>query len=53
MNQIAGFHSREIMDIEECRKFGQTKGICPYFFERARKDTADLILMPYNYLLGI
>jgi hypothetical protein len=41
------------MEIEESKRFGQNKNICPFYFERARKDAADLILMPYNYLLGI
>lgn len=40
------------MDIEELRKFGQLNKCCPYFFERARKDVADIVLMPYNYLLS-
>ena len=39
------------MDIEELKKFGQQNTCCPYFFERFRKDNADIILMPYNYLL--
>ena len=39
------------MDIEELKDFGIKNGICPYFFERQRKEVADIILMPYNYLL--
>ena len=41
------------MDIEELKDFGRRNKSCPYYFERFRKENADLILMPYNYLLGI
>jgi hypothetical protein len=42
------------MDIEELRDFGNNheNHICPFYFERFRKENADLIFMPYNYLLG-
>lgn len=39
------------MDIEDLKKFGSDTNLCPYYFERARKDHADLMLIPYNYLL--
>lgn len=49
---LAGQHNRDVMDIEEVKSFGRHRKCCPYFFERNRKEAADLVLMPYNYLLG-
>lgn len=30
---------------------GRKNKICPYFYSRESSTTADLVLMPYNYLL--
>lgn len=51
---LSGVHNRSIMDIEELKDFGNNdeNHICPFYFERFRKENADLIFMPYNYLLG-
>ena len=40
-----------IMDIEDAVTFGRTNNVCPYFASRNNAAKADLILMPYNYLL--
>lgn len=49
---LAGRDNREVMDIEELKAYGTKHKACPYYFERMRKESADIILMPYNYLLG-
>ncbi|CAK74541.1 unnamed protein product (macronuclear) [Paramecium tetraurelia] len=40
-----------INNLEEAKQFGYKNKICPYYFERQRMDEADIILLPYNYLL--
>ncbi|KAJ8257323.1 hypothetical protein GJAV_G00184360 [Gymnothorax javanicus] len=39
------------LDIEDLVKFGNKHRTCPYYLSRALKQQADLIFMPYNYLL--
>ncbi|CAF1166635.1 unnamed protein product [Adineta ricciae] len=39
------------MDIEDLVKEGTQKKFCPYFAARELKEKADIIFMPYNYLL--
>ncbi|UJR25139.1 hypothetical protein I4U23_006498 [Adineta vaga] len=39
------------MDIEDLVKEGIQKKFCPYFAARELKEKADIIFMPYNYLL--
>eukprot|EP00877_Chromochloris_zofingiensis_P002619 jgi/Chrzof1/12358/Cz06g31220.t1 len=38
-------------DIEDLLKVGRTAGVCPYFLSRDLTPDADLVFMPYNYLL--
>jgi len=40
-----------ILDIEDLVKKGVQKRICPYFYSRDLSEKADLILLPYNYLI--
>ncbi|XP_027501918.1 regulator of telomere elongation helicase 1 isoform X4 [Corapipo altera] len=40
-----------IMDIEDLVKNGNKHRACPYYFSRSLKQQADIIFMPYNYLL--
>ncbi|CAG8526701.1 10742_t:CDS:10 [Paraglomus brasilianum] len=42
---------REIMDIEEVVSFGKDHGACPYYVTRENQNTADIIFVPYNYLI--
>ena len=39
------------MDIEELHKVAQRHQFCPYYANNTRAAAADLIFMPYNYLL--
>uniref|UniRef100_A0A8V5H3E6 Regulator of telomere elongation helicase 1 n=1 Tax=Melopsittacus undulatus TaxID=13146 RepID=A0A8V5H3E6_MELUD len=40
-----------IMDIEDLVKKGNELRACPYYLSRSLKQQADIIFMPYNYLL--
>ena len=42
-----------IMDIEELHKLGKKHNFCPFYMSRELYQSADVIFMPYNYLLGI
>lgn len=42
---------QNILDIEDLVKAGQKNKCCPYFLSKELKNTADIIFMPYNYLL--
>lgn len=40
-----------IVDIEDIVKIGETHKCCPYFLAKELKQSADIVFMPYNYLL--
>ncbi|XP_063152946.1 regulator of telomere elongation helicase 1 isoform X2 [Candoia aspera] len=40
-----------ILDIEDLIKNGNKHRVCPYYLSRNLKQQADIIFMPYNYLL--
>ncbi|CAK77033.1 unnamed protein product (macronuclear) [Paramecium tetraurelia] len=48
---MAQNYSTLISSLDEAKQFGFKNKLCPYYFERQRLDFADLILLPYNYLL--
>lgn len=53
-NAASTLENREpaIMDIEDVKKnIGYDDRMCPYFYTREVSVNADLILLPYNYLL--
>ncbi|KAM4610026.1 regulator of telomere elongation helicase 1 [Polymixia lowei] len=40
-----------ILDVEDLVKAGVKHRVCPYYLTRSLKQQADIIFMPYNYLL--
>lgn len=40
-----------VLDIEDLVKLGKKHSACPYFMAREIRKRADIIFMPYNYLL--
>ncbi|XP_068453212.1 regulator of telomere elongation helicase 1 isoform X2 [Clinocottus analis] len=42
---------KSILDVEDLVKFGNKQRVCPYYLSRTLKQQADIIFMPYNYLL--
>ncbi|XP_052775212.1 regulator of telomere elongation helicase 1-like [Mya arenaria] len=40
-----------VVDIEDLVNYGQKNKVCPYYMARELKADADIIFMPYNYLL--
>ncbi len=45
--------SDEVLDIEDLMLTGTRQRMCPYYLARELKSQADVILMPYNYILDI
>lgn len=43
--------SNEVTDIEDLVKMGRRRVVCPYYYSRDSSATADIVFMPYNYLL--
>lgn len=40
-----------VMDIEELVAFGQQHTLCPFYLARQSQTSADVIVIPYNYLI--
>ena len=38
-------------DIEDLHRMGRYNKVCPYYLQKNRAEYADIILMPYNYLV--
>ncbi|XP_030646953.1 regulator of telomere elongation helicase 1 [Chanos chanos] len=43
--------TNSILDVEDLVKTGKKQRVCPYYLSRTLKQNADIIFMPYNYLL--
>jgi regulator of telomere elongation helicase 1 len=43
--------SHTLLDIEDLVTLGREQRMCPYYYSRERVADAELVLMPYNYLL--
>jgi regulator of telomere elongation helicase 1 len=40
-----------VLDVEDLAKLGEARGVCPYYVSRALAATAELVFMPYQYLV--
>ena len=38
-------------DIEDLHKMGTHHKVCPYYLQKNRAEFADIIMMPYNYIV--
>lgn len=45
------FRENRVLDIEELVRIGKKLKCCPYFASKEFLDDAEIIFMPYNYLL--
>ncbi len=43
----------EVLDIEDLMLIGTRQRMCPYYLARELKSQADVIFMPYNYILDV
>lgn len=43
--------NHEPLEIEQLVKLGNIRGPCPFYLAREMSRTADLVFMPYNYLI--
>lgn len=41
----------QVLDIEDLVTIGKEQHMCPYFYSRDRMADAELVLLPYNYLI--
>ena len=46
-----GFTWDKSQDIEDLHRLGRKTYVCPYYLQKNRVEFADIILMPYNYLV--
>ena len=52
MEKAADLHPESgIGDIESLRSHGQKRKLCPYYISRDMAGKADIIFLPYNYLV--
>lgn len=45
------FQENGVIDIEDLLKLGNSQKFCPYYMSKELKQNADIVFMPYNYLL--
>lgn len=51
MKDIPELRNVGVVDIEDLVSMGKRMKFCPYYMSRELKNHADIIFMPYNYLL--
>jgi len=50
MQKNPEFH-KEVRDIEDLVSFGKSSCVCPYYLSRQATESADIVFLPYNYLV--
>jgi len=40
------------IDIDEFKRIAEQSNFCPFYFQRRKKDAADIIFLPYNYIFN-
>lgn len=45
------FTEPPVLDIEDLVKVGTKNKVCPFFVSKDKVEEADIVFMPYNYLL--
>nr|CDS28821.2 regulator of telomere length splice variant; regulator of telomere elongation helicase [Hymenolepis microstoma] len=50
---LASMRTSKISDIEDLCKFGRDNRACAYYLSREVKADAEILFMPYNYLLDV
>ena len=48
--EMLSLSAYENTDIEELYSIGQRSGFCPFYFQSNKKQVADLLFLPYNYI---
>ncbi|CAM9662475.1 unnamed protein product, partial [Choristocarpus tenellus] len=48
---VVNTNQNQVVDIEELVSLAKTHQFCPYYHSRGEAPQAELVLMPYNYLL--
>jgi regulator of telomere elongation helicase 1 len=43
-------HTQPVRDMEDLIAMGKSLSICPFYYTRGQLETAELVLVPYNYL---
>ncbi len=43
--------NKQPMEIEDLVQLSRNDGPCPYYLSRSMAETADLVFMPYNYII--
>ncbi|KAJ3188286.1 hypothetical protein HDU85_005436 [Gaertneriomyces sp. JEL0708] len=50
-SDVKEYQEEKMLDIEDLVKFGRLNRACPYFIARSTQVKADIIFLPYNYLV--
>ena len=48
----AGMTSQGVMDIEDLVAHGMEAKVCPYYHARNNIESADIVVLPYNYIIN-
>jgi DNA repair helicase Rad3 len=43
--------NQEVLDVEDLNRIGRDHRVCPYYWSRSNASDADIVFLPYNYLI--